>query len=92
MAIEFALDTRRSSLGTFRTGPLVRITARSITFCSSRILPGQGYLTSVVMVSDGIVSIALLMRRLNCCTKCRTSRGMSSGRSRSAGHAHRETR
>jgi len=85
VASEFALDTRRSSLGIFRTEPLVRITARSITFCSSRMLPGHGYLINVVMVSDGMVSITLLIRRLYCWTKCRTSKGMSSGRSRNAG-------
>ena len=63
-ASEFEFDARRSSLGMFKIEPLVRITARSITFCSSRMFPGHGYLTSVVMVSDGMVSIALLMRRL----------------------------
>ena len=31
----------KSSSGTFSTGPVETITARSITFCNSRILPGQ---------------------------------------------------
>ena len=32
---------RRSLLPTTSTGPLVRITARSMTFCNSRMLPGH---------------------------------------------------
>jgi hypothetical protein len=38
-----AVGTRdlKSSSGTLSTGPVETITARSITFCNSRILPGQ---------------------------------------------------
>jgi hypothetical protein len=71
--------------GTCKTGPGERITARSMTFCSSRMLPGQAYRIKPCIVSDAMVSIVLCMLRANCCTKWRTSSGISSGRSRRGG-------
>ncbi len=80
---ELESSSRREELS--KTGPCDTMTARSITFCNSRMLPGHWYRTSAFIVSEGIVSIFRLVRRLYCWTKWRTSRGISSGRSRSAG-------
>ena len=74
-----------SATGTFNVGPDDKITARSITFCSSRMLPGQLYWHKAFIVSEGMVSIVLFMRRENSSAKCRTSSGISSGRSLNAG-------
>ena len=38
-----------SAIGARNSAPSVRITDRSIKFCSSRILPGQSYLTRVTI-------------------------------------------
>src|SRR5712671_7439134 len=74
-----------SATGTFKLGPDERITARSITFCNSRMLPGQAYWQRVFIVSEDMVSILRFMRRENFSAKCRTRSGMSSGRSRNGG-------
>jgi len=66
-------------------GPGERITARSITFCSSRTLPGHGHRLNASIVSRGTASIGRRSRFAYRWTKCRTSGGMSSGRSRSGG-------
>src|SRR5439155_246220 len=68
-----------------RTGSGERITARSMRYSSSRIFPGHGYRIKASIVSEGIVSIVLFIRRAKCCTKWRTNRGTSSARSRSGG-------
>ena len=75
----------RSARGTCKTGPGDRITARSRIFCSSRMLPGQGYWRNACMVSAGMVSMVLCMRRAYCWAKWRTSSGISSRRSRRGG-------
>src|SRR5438067_13234962 len=41
-----------SATGTFNVGPDDKITARSITFCSSRMLPGQLYWHKAFIVSE----------------------------------------
>jgi hypothetical protein len=61
--------------------PRERITARSMTFCISRMFPGQGYRTNAFIVSEEIVSICFFMLRAKCWAKCRTRKGMSSVRS-----------
>ena len=71
--------------GTCKTGTGERITVRSMTLCSSRMLPGQAYRLKPCIVSDAMVSIVLCMLQANCCTKWRTSSGISSGRSRRGG-------
>ena len=61
------------------------MTARSIKFCNSRMFPGQLYRTSASIVSGGIVSILLFIRRAYRFVKCQTSFGMSSVRCRKVG-------
>ena len=51
-----------SAIGARNSAPLVRITDRSIKFCSSRILPGHSYLTRAVITSSGMCSIGFRMR------------------------------
>ena len=63
-----------------------RITARSTRFCSSRMLPGQEYDEKAAIVSAGMWWICLPMRRLKISTKCSTSAGISSRRSRRDGN------
>jgi hypothetical protein len=53
--------------------------------CSSRIFPGQWYELSADIVSRGMCSICLPNRRPRISTKCVTSAGMSSRRSRRGG-------
>src|SRR5262249_43119657 len=60
--------------GTCKTGPGERITARSMTFCSLRILPGQAYRIKPCMVSEAMVSMVLCIRRAHGCTRWRISR------------------
>ena len=79
-----------SSVGLFRSGfgstpSRERITARSTKFCNSRMFPGHEYHWKAAMVSGGMQSTCLPMRRLNILTKCLTSAGMSSLRSLNAG-------
>jgi len=59
--------------------PVVRMTARSRTFSSSRMLPGQGYSCSRCIVCWLIPSRGLPIRSVNLLTRKWTSRGMSSG-------------
>jgi len=54
-----------SAIGARNSAPLVRITERSIKFWSSRILPGQSYLTSAVITSSGMCSIDFPWRLAN---------------------------
>ena len=75
----------KSATGTSRAEPRVRITARSIRFSSSRIFPGQCQRVSFFILAAGTDSISFSMRRAYFWAKYRTSRGMSSGRSRSGG-------
>ena len=63
------------------------MTARSMTFCSSRTLPGHGYRASASRPAAGMVSIRRPVRRAKCWVKWRTNDGMSSGRSRKGGSA-----
>ena len=65
--------------------PVATMTARSMTFSSSRTLPGHGYRIRAPRLSGAMSRTAFLMRRPACSTKCRASSGMSSGRSRSGG-------
>ena len=74
-----------SDTGISSSGPWERITARSITFCISRMFPGQLYRTRVFMTSVGIVSIRRPIRRAKRWVKWRASIGMSSRRSRKGG-------
>ena len=52
-----------SEVGARNTECGERMTARSMKFCNSRTFPGQGYRTSASMVSEGISSIRLFIRR-----------------------------
>jgi hypothetical protein len=67
---------RRAGFGNFKVAnidtqgrPPEIITARSITFWSSRIFPGQWYRHRASMAADGIVSMTFFMRVENCCVK-----------------------
>jgi len=62
-----------------------RTTARSTRFSSSRTFPGQCQLASLRRDDAGMVSIFFCIRRAYFCVKYRTSKGMSSGRSRKGG-------
>ena len=66
-------------------GPVERMTARSKTFSSSRMLPGQGYSCSCCIVCLLVPSKCLPMRGPNLFIRKCTSSGMSSLRSRSGG-------
>src|SRR5207245_9174768 len=68
-----------SATGTFNVGPDDKITARSITFCSSRMLPGQLYWHKAFIVSDGMVSIVLFIRREDSSRNWPTTSGKASG-------------
>src|SRR2546425_4776806 len=81
---ELSLEGHNSAKGAFRTEPWERITERSTKFSSSLAFPGHPQLTNAFIVSAGMLSIFLFMRR-DFCTKCRTSRGISSLRSRKDG-------
>ena len=78
----------RSASGTLSSGPDERMTARSITFSSSRMLPGQNERFSASIVALGMIVMRRFSGRENLSTKWWTSAGMSSGRSRSAGTLH----
>ena len=65
--------------------PRERISARSITFSSSRTLPGQLCPCSASITAGSIVSIRRFSCRCRRSMKHQTSRGMSSRRSRSGG-------
>ena len=72
--------------------PSVSSTARSITFLSSRTLPGQAYALSIACASGAISRTCFPNSRLKCAVKCLTSGGMSSRRSRSGGSVMGMTR
>src|SRR5215471_11185715 len=61
------------------------ITARSMTFCSSRMLPGQSYDCSWANAPLQMPRIRFPARLVYRCAKYSTSRGMSARRSRRAG-------
>ena len=79
------LAVSSSSVGIFSVSPPVRMAARSITFRSSRTLPGQGWRWSASIVRRGTWVILLPMRRQAPSRKTQTRAGMSSARSRSGG-------
>ena len=58
-----------SDRGISSSGPRERMTARSMTFCISRMLPGQWYSVKAVIALVGIVSIGFFMRRAYFCAK-----------------------
>ena len=62
-----------------------RTTARSMTFCSSRMFPGQSCALRTSITSSGITSMGLLKRAENLFTKYFTSAGISRVRSRNGG-------
>jgi len=66
-------------------GPGDSTTARSIVFSSSRTLPGQSYCCSPASTPSSILSIFRPVRWACLRTKCSTSAGMSSRRSRRGG-------
>ena len=72
------------------TGPGLKTQARSSTFCSSRMFPGQAYRSSRSMLSGVTPLSGLASLRWNCARKCLTSSGMSLGRSRKRRHPDRE--
>ncbi len=74
-----------SGIDSCNTLPRVSSTARSITFSSSRTLPGHSIWLSVRSVSAGMLSILRPRRRAILKVKAFTSSGISSGRSRSGG-------
>src|SRR5262249_625885 len=49
--------TRNSAKSRCSAAPCDRMTARSMTFCISRMLPGQGYCTKASIAFVGMVSI-----------------------------------
>src|ERR1700683_587716 len=55
------LKTPAADKGLGSTPFLERITARSIRFCSSRILPGQWYDINADIVAEGMCSISRLI-------------------------------
>jgi len=71
--------------GEQRVWPRVRITLHSTKFCNSRMFPGQECEVRESITSSGILSIVFCIRAAYLATKCVTSKGMSSGRSRSGG-------
>ena len=79
-----------SGTGIVNRGPAAVIMARSTTLRSSRIFPGQAYRCSPSMLLFAIVSMRLPNAFENSSTKCHTSSGMSSTRSRSGGHTNRK--
>src|SRR5260370_31923493 len=64
--------------GLGKTPKLERITARSIRFCNSRMLPGHQCELSADIVSGGMSLICLPIRRQKMSTKCVTRIGISS--------------
>ncbi len=60
-------------------------TSRSMTFSSSRTLPGQAYSISADTASGDSVFAGYIPLRVKCWRKCSASIGMSSLRSRSGG-------
>lgn len=56
-------------MGTFRIGPLDRITDLSIKFSSSRTFPGQFQLRSASIASVGIIAKSLFVLRAYFFTK-----------------------
>src|SRR5258708_7429626 len=79
------LDLRNSVIGTSSDLPRVRITARSTKFSSSRMFPGHSQFVRVFIADAGIVSMCFCIRLANFWTKKRTSKGISSLRSRNGG-------
>jgi hypothetical protein len=67
-------------LDTCSTWPRLRITARSMKFWSSRIFPGQEWVTRSSLTLVGISSICLPICFANILTKCSTRSGISSRR------------
>lgn len=61
------------------------MTARSMAFCSSRILPGHRYCLSISIVSSGILVISLPWAAAYLRTKYSARSEMSSCRSRKGG-------
>jgi hypothetical protein len=82
---EGALGTADVGNGFGSTPSRARITARSTRFCSSRMLPGQEYDEKAAMVWAGMWRMCLAIRRLKISTKCSTSSGISTRRSRREG-------
>lgn len=83
---ESELAALNSDNGSRNIFPGERMTARSMKFCNSRILPGHWFFSSSFRAPVGRLLIALCMRWLQTWTKCRTSNGMSAARSRNAGN------
>ena len=79
-----AWSSRRPQAAAGRCGS--RMTARSMTLASSRTLPGQGRRCSTSMaLGRDRRRLDARARSRQCATKCSTSSGMSSSRSRSGG-------
>ena len=79
-------DTARAVI----TGPADNTTARSMVFSSSRTLPGQSYCCRPASTPSSIRSMRRPVRCACLRTKCSTSAGMSSRRSRSGGNLDRD--
>src|SRR5262245_31560805 len=79
----FRSESHRASID--RVSVSHTITARSMTFCSSRMLPGQSYDCSWANAPRQMSRICFPARLAYRCAKYSTSRGMSGRRSRSAG-------
>jgi hypothetical protein len=75
------------SRGKRSTDPDEKSTARSMKFCSSRILPGQSCALRTSITSSGIESMVLLRRAANFATKNSVSGRMSCTRSRNGAQA-----
>lgn len=75
-----------SSSGTSRHSPVVRITARSMKFCNSRMFPGHLHSVMACNAGVGISLILFFMRQAYRETKYSTRMGMSSRLSRRGGN------
>ncbi len=68
---------RCSAVCQLNTRPAVMTTPRSMTFCSSRMLPGQSWYSRAAITSSGILSTTLPCCRANFWTKYSASNGIS---------------
>ena len=80
-----SVSSHGSIIACSTTSPLQSTTARSTMFCTSRTFPGQPYCCMSEIAPGSNRLGALPSRRDVIATKCSTSAGTSSARSRSAG-------
>src|SRR5271165_2387763 len=83
-------EVGRAAIGTSSSSPRVTITARSMKFANSRMLPFHGQFVSTSRACLDIDEICFRIRAANFETKKLTSSGISSRRSRRGGNLDRE--